>query len=88
MTRVENAAPASKAPVPSSTLRREIFGFFIVSFCLDAGWIWYTGSYLLFLLSTPESFVDSSFLLPLDLAAGFGQTRVQRRTKQGFGRLK
>src|ERR1700686_2982567 len=29
MTRVENAAPASNAPDPLSTLRREIFGFFI-----------------------------------------------------------
>src|SRR5450631_1725138 len=32
MTRVENAAPASKPPVPLSTSRREIFGFFIGSF--------------------------------------------------------
>jgi hypothetical protein len=34
ITRVENAAPASKAPVPLSTSRRDILGFFIGSFYL------------------------------------------------------
>src|SRR5260370_38956934 len=32
MTRVENAAPASNAPVPLSTSRRDILGCFIGSF--------------------------------------------------------
>jgi hypothetical protein len=32
MTRVENAAPASNAPDPLSTSRRDILGFFIGSY--------------------------------------------------------
>src|SRR5258706_10844445 len=88
MTRVENAAPASNAPAPLSTSRRETFGFFIWSL------------YPLVLVKSAhrklsfiprariKSFVDSSLPLPLDLTVRFGQPPVQHRTRPGFGRLK
>src|SRR5258706_8757479 len=85
MTRVENAAPASKAADPLSTVRRDIPGFFIGAFhpFVLAG---YTRSYLLFLLFTASLFVDNTLPLQLDLIAGFGNNQ-STITRPGFGRL-
>src|ERR1700730_1800550 len=49
MTRVENAAPASNAPVPLSTLRRDNSLIFIWRTSSCPGQICYTPSYPLFL---------------------------------------
>src|ERR1700716_2639563 len=81
ITPVENAAPASKTPVPLSRPRREILGFFMghsihlfrsnpvhhkLSFIPTAG---------------IESIVDSSLPLQLDLSARFDQPPVHHRTR-------
>src|SRR5258706_15040212 len=82
MTRVENAAPASNAPDPLSTLRREIFGFFIAP-SIRLFWQLVLRKLSLIPAARIESFVDNAFalqlgLLRLDLAAGFGQTGQKR----------
>src|ERR1700731_2683275 len=82
MTRVENAAPASKAPDPLSTVRREMFGF-IMGVSIRLFWRdRYPASYLLFLQPTPESFVDSLSSLPLNLTTGLSRQTWPRTTQK------
>jgi hypothetical protein len=87
MTRVDNAAPASKTPEPFSTSRRDILGFFIEAIHPLFRRDFYTRSYVLFLLFTASSFVDSALSLQLDLITGFGNNQ-SNITRPEFGRLK
>src|ERR1700722_17282301 len=81
MTRVENAAPASKAPEPLSTARREIFGFFVGIFYPFVLARSVPRKLALIPTAHTESFVDSAPRLPLDLAAGCGQQPVQNKIR-------
>src|ERR1700676_3852966 len=68
-TRVESAAPASNAPDPFSTVRRDIPGFFIGAFhpFVPARLVHQKLSFIPVVHS--ESFVDSASSLQLDLIA-------------------
>src|SRR6266849_4403345 len=88
MTRVENAAPASDAPEPLRTARRDILGFFIGAF----------HPLVLARLGTPEVIFYSCCLQRVfrrqcvapaaRLDSWIWQQPVQYRTRPGFGRLK
>src|SRR6266852_7078539 len=86
MTRVDNAAPASNAVDPLSTVRRDILGFFIGAFhpLFWRDWVHQKLSFIPTVYS--ESFVDSASLLQLDLITGFGNNQ-SNITRPGFGRL-
>src|SRR5260370_39432646 len=87
-TRVENAAPASNAPVPLSMSRRDILGCFIW-LIIRLFWRDLVHHKLSFIPTARcESFVDSSLPLPLDLTAGSCRPPVHFRKRPQLGRLK
>src|SRR6478752_804726 len=90
MTRVENAAPASNAPNPLSTVRRDILGFFIGAFhpFVLAGPRLGTPEAIVYSYSSQRVFRRQRVAPAVRLDSQTWQQPVQYRTRPGFGRLR